>query len=570
MFGSPLLSRLQSSLGLLRQYTGTCKSAVALALTAAAFASPAAQAQTAFSFKGSTQVGTPAAPQAISVPITRAGSIASVKVLAQGSTGYDYQDAGDGTCSVGVSYPIGQSCTVDVVFKPIFPGSRPGAVVLIGQDGSPLGTTFLSGSALGALGAFIPGTINTVAGNENWIYGGDGTPATFSSIFLPFGIALNAAGDLFITDTSNDRIRKVLASDGNIYTVAGNGIISATGDGGPATQATVNNPSSIALDGAGNVFFTDSGNNAIRRVDAFTGIITTVVGTLGKHGYSGDGGPATSSLLNTPNGIAFDLAGNLYIADTGNNAIRRLDAVTGVITTFAGTGQPGYSGEGGNATAAALNAPWSVTPAPNGTLYIADQGNHCVRAVDTSNIIRTVIGMHQRGFQGDGGQATQALLNAPANVAIDVIGNIYVADSGNNVIRKVISKTGIISTIAGNTSESITGDDGPATQAGLYGPYTMALDGFGNLYMADVFHNRIRRVSTSSATLIYQPIRVNRVSPVQTQTFENDGNVPLTPATITAVSNSVVDPATTTCSAATPLAPLDTCSIGAKIGRAHV
>ena len=468
---------------------------------------------------------------------------------------------------LALSFLPTQTCTVDVTFKPVYPGQRVGAVVLIGQDGTALGTEYLSGSATGGIGAFVPGTINTVAGNQAWIYSGDNVQATASSIFIPFGIALNAAGDMFIADTSNDRIRKVTKADGTatggiITTIAGNGIIAASGDGGPATSASVNNPSSVALDGAGNIFFTDSGNNAVRRIDANTGIITTFAGTLGQHGFSGDGGPSNLATLNTPNGIAFDAAGNLYIADTGNNLIRKVTAATGFISTFAGNNSQGFSGDGGAAAGASLNAPWSVTPAPSGMIYIADQGNNRIRSVDTAGIIRTIVGTGAAGYSGDGGAASAAQLNVPANVAIDVGSNLYISDSGNNVIRKVNPTTQVINTVAGNSTESISGDNGPATQAGLYGPYTLALDGVGNLYIADVFHNRIREITTSSATLEYQPIRVNRTSTPQSQTFENDGNATLNISAINAVSNATIDGSTTSCSIGAPLDLLQSCTVG--------
>jgi sugar lactone lactonase YvrE len=519
-------------------------------------------AQQSVTFPQVTAVGVTAPVLSVPVTLAKGGTIGSVQVLTQGSAGFDFTSPGGGTCVAGSSLLAGQQCTVAVGFQPIAPGRRLGAVVLLGGNGAPLATVFLQASATGSVSTFVPGAINTVAGDSAWIYAGDGGPATDSAIFLPFGFAVNTRGDIFLADSSNDRIRKVDALTGLISTIAGNGLIGATGDGGSALLATISNPSSIALDPAGNIFFADSGNNAIRRIDAFTGIITTVAGTIAQHGYTGDSGLATLATLNGPNGIAIDGSGNLYIADTGNNVVRLVSGATGIISTIAGTGAAGYGGDGGPATSAQLNSPWGVTPSVTGQLYIADQNNNRIRAIGTSGVITTVVGTGTEGFSGDAGPASAATLNVPASVAIDAAGNLYVADSGNNRVRKINASTGIITTIAGGTSQAFSGDSGPANQAGLYGPYTLALDSQGSLFIADVFHNRIRKVSANAATLVYQPIRVDRVSTALTQVLENDGNAPLNLASITAITAAQVDPTTTTCTASSTLAPLSTCVIG--------
>lgn len=527
------------------------------------FCSASSLGQQAVHWPGVTAVGSAASQQMVTLTLPSGGVVDSIRVTTLGSTGFDFADAGSGTCVSGAVLNAGQSCTVSVNFHPASPGERRGAVVLLDRAGSPLTSKLISASAVGPIGTFVPGTISTIAGDQAWIYAGDNELANNTAIFLPFGFAINAAGDLFVADAGNNRIRKVDAVSNRVSTIAGNGIIGGTGDGGPATLATLNNPTSIALDALGDIYFSDSGNNVVRRIDVFTGAITTAVGTMGQHGYSGDSGAASNATLNSPNGLAFDSAGNLYIADTGNHSIRLVNGATQAISTIVGRGFAAFGGDEGPATAALLNGPWSVTLSPAGELYIADQNNMRIRKVDATGIIHTVIGTGIGGFSGDGKLAALAQLDVPASVAIDVAGNIYVADSGNNRVRKVNAKTGLIDTVAGNFSESISGDDGPADQAGLYGPYTLALNGQDDLYIADVFHNRIRKISSSAATLEYVPMRAGRVSAPLVQVFENDGNAPLVVAGVSPVSQAQLDVASTVCAPGVSLAPLDTCQVGA-------
>ena len=245
---------------------------------------------------------------------------------------------------------------------------------------------------------------------------------------------------------------------GYIYTIAGTGTFGYTGDGDSAISAHLNNPNGLAFDAAGNVYFADLTNNVIRKVTKSTGKISTVVGTYytgSTWNYGGDGGPADSAWLGGPLGIATDTAGNLYIADNLNNVIRKVTASTGIITTVAGDFMAidmpwAFSGDGGPATSAELNSPWGVALDAAGNIYIADQGYDVIRKVTVSTgIITTVAGNGNGGYTGDGGLATSAELNAPDGVTIDAAGNIYISDDGNNVIRKVTASTGKISTIAG-------------------------------------------------------------------------------------------------------------------------
>jgi sugar lactone lactonase YvrE len=516
-------------------------------------------------FPGQSAVGSVSAPVTISVPIPNGGLLSAIKVLGEGITNGDFLNTGSASCSVGVSYPAGQVCTVNVSFQPSYPGLRSGAVVLVAKDGSYMGIQYLSGIGAGSLAVFIPGQIATVAGHSSWIYSGDGGLATLASIYLPHGIAVDYEGNLYIADSGNNRIRKVNAVTGIISTIAGTGSLGDSGDGGSALAATLNGPSSVAIDGAGDIFLSDTGNSVIRRIVPGTGIITTVAGTIGVLGYSGDGGPATAATFNSPNGIALDAAGNLFVADTANNCVRRVDGLTGLVTTIAGTGVGGYNGDHIQAKTARLNAPWSVSLDPAGSIYVADQENHRVRKIDASGVITTVAGTGIGGFSGDGALATAATLNSPASSVIDVAGNIYVADSGNNRVRKINAVTGIITTVAGSASQSISGDGGPATSAGLYGPYTLALDDFGSLYIADVFHNRIRMITANEAVLNFPAMRIGRVSTAQTATIENDGNADLNIESVQGVSDSVVDGPTTTCLSGSTLSMLDSCIIGASL-----
>jgi hypothetical protein len=335
------------------------------------------------------------------------------------------------------------------------------------------------------------GIISTVAGDGNYGYSGDGVPATTTSLADPFGVSADAAGNFYIADSGNQRIRRV-STTGIISTVAGNGSYGFSGDGGPATGASLATPFGVVVDSAGNFFIADLDNQRIRKVST-TGIISTVAGD-GTYGYGGDGGPATATSLANPHGVAVDGSGNLYIADSDNQRIRKVDN-TGTITTVAGNGAYSYGGDGGPATGASLYLPTGVTLDATGNVYIADQGNNRIRKVDAgTGIITTVAGNGNYGYSGDGGPATAASLAAPAGVAVDAAGNIYIADQGNNRVRKVDAITGIITTVAGNGSNGFSGDGGPAIAASLSFPTGVALDA-GNFYIADQGNNRIRRVN---------------------------------------------------------------------------
>ena len=349
-----------------------------------------------------------------------------------------------------------------------------------------------SGTSYSVVGELTPGgTLSQFAGNFTVGYSGDGGPATSAALDKPVDIAVDSTGNVYIADYNNDVVRKVTAG---IITTAAGGPLGYVGDNGTATSALLFSPTGTAAGPGGAVYVVDSYHNLVRKV--VNGIITTVAGT-GSPGYSGDNGAATSATLNTPWSVTVDAAGNLYIADSGNSVIRKVSG--GVITTIAGTGTAGFSGDNGAATSATLNGPGGIALDASGNLYIADFGNNRVRMV-SSGTITTVAGNGTATFAGDNGSATSASLAGPLDVRIDAAGNLYIADRGNNRIRMVTG--GIISTFAGNGTPGFGGDNGPASSAQLNGPSGVALDAAGNLIIADTVNNVIRRVTSGIITTI--------------------------------------------------------------------
>jgi len=341
------------------------------------------------------------------------------------------------------------------------------------------------------------GVITTVAGNGTAKFSGDSGPAMSASLNNPYGVAVDTSGNVYIADYDNNRVRKVSPS-GVITTVAGNGNSVFSGDGGPATSAGLCQPSGVAVDASGNLFIADNCNNLIRKVSP-SGIITTVAGNgnIGTVGSSnGDGGPALAATLANPAAVAVDASGNLFIADLNDQRIRKVSA-GGTITTIAGNQTTGFSGDGGLATSASLYAPSGVAVDASGNLFIADSGNNRIRKVSASGVISTVAGNGTSNYSGDGGTATSASLYGPYGVAVDATGNLFVADNGNNRIRKV-SSSGIITTVAGSGANpgGFFGDGGPAISADLNNPSSVAVDASGNFFIADYQNNRIRRVSS--------------------------------------------------------------------------
>ena len=363
------------------------------------------------------------------------------------------------------------------------------------------------------------GYINTIAGTGVAGHTGDGGPATSAKLGITFGIAIDAAGNIIFADNGNNAIRKVTASTGIISKVAGtyytyNGTNwYYGGDGGLATSAYMAYPFAVALDTAGNIYVADNLNNVIRKITVSTGIISTVAGDgslfYNYWPFCGDGGLATDAQLNNPWGVAVDHAGNIYIADRDNNVIRKVTASTGIITTICGDGTAAYTGDNGQAINAELNAPDGVTLDNAGNIYISDDGNNVIRKITKSTgIITTIAGNGIAGYSGDNGLATSAKLNDPSiGIAFDAAGNFYIADDGNNVIRKVTVATGIITTVAGNGTNGYTGDNGPATSATLNGPEGVAVDALGNIYITDE-NNVIRKVNGPGGSIPATPATI--------------------------------------------------------------
>ena len=353
--------------------------------------------------------------------------------------------------------------------------------------------------------------INTIIGDHGYGFGGDGGPALQATLTNPFGLAVDAAGDVWVADYWNNRIRMYAVANGNFNTVVGNGSVY---DGLAATSASLYFPRGPALDSKGNLYITDEGNNRIREVDATTGIISTVAGTNVPCPQStqacGDGGPATSAGFYNPHSVNLDPTDTyMNIADTGNNKLRQVNTGTGIVSTIAGTGVAGFTGDGGPASAAEINSPRAPSYDSLGNLYFVDTSNHRIRKIDkTTGIITTVVGSggfaaHNQGcgnggYSGDGGPATSAMLQCPLGMAIDANDNIYIADYLNSAIRKVDAKTQIITTVVGNGTPGYTGDNGPASAATLSYPDRVSVNGAGNLFISDTGNNVVRRVDAGT------------------------------------------------------------------------
>ena len=549
-------------------------------------------------------VGVISSTQSVIVTAPVTGTVHTVEVLTMGASGLDFAGVpGSSTCANGFQFTNSvKACTESVTFKPTAPGLRAGAVVLLDGGGSILATAYLSGIGLGGLGVLVPGNILPVAGDGSYKDAvANGIPAMQAELYLPSGVTVDGAGNLYIADTLHNMIRMVCASStsatisgttctgaGIITTIAGKGAVGYGGDNGPAANATLSSPSGVALDGAGNLYIADTGNDVVRMISAATGNITTVAGN-GTAGYmlTDDGGLATKAELDAPQSVTLDSGGNLYIADTYNQRIRRVDAISGIITTVAGDGTPGYrlADDGGLATKAELNFPDTVAFDSQGNWYIADSLNNRIREVNAiTGDITTLAGSGVAGYRAtdNGGPASAAELDAPSGVAVDPAGNVYIADTQNNAIRKVSSAAssapGIISTIAitgvGEYYDStITPPFAPVM---IHGPLGLFLDSSANLYFADALNMTVREIQSNFAALdfTFTPIREGSESAPQSQTVEDDGNaaLSLTAPDIfvdtndpTGFVNAALATPPTTCPASNPFlaAVDDDCIIGA-------
>ncbi|MGB9610402.1 MAG: hypothetical protein ACPL7M_05465, partial [Bryobacteraceae bacterium] len=337
-------------------------------------------------------------------------------------------------------------------------------------------------------------TIDNAAGNGAAGFAGDSGKAQDAQINFPLGLAIDKSGNVYIADQFNHRIRRI-APDGTITTVAGSGTQGSTGDDGPATSAQLNYPSGIAIDGSGALYITDTMNHVIRKV-AVGGNITRIAGQRGLPGFvekdaKGEFINAKDAQLNAPTGIAIDSAGNIYFCDTRNHRVRKI-GTDGKIQTIAGTGEKGETGDGGSALEAKLNSPTGVAVDAAGNVYIADQMNHRIRKVDASGIITTVAGTGLPGYSGNGGLATRAQLFYPCCIALDAQGNLFIADRTNNRVRRVDAAAGTISLAAGTGRFGDDFDGRPADQARLRFPMGLAADPQGRIYFSDNANSRVK------------------------------------------------------------------------------
>jgi len=476
-----------------------------------------------------TNVGSSASSQNVYLEVTESLILKSVSIPESQGSHQEYSLGTITGCTVNnsTSTTAWTICKVPVTFSPAYAGARQ-LPLTVTDSNNNLYIFALKGTGTGPQDALSPGVINTVAGDGNSGDTGNGGPATSATLHLPESTVSDAMGDFFIADKSNNVIREVTASNQYISIVAGNGTAGFAGDGDAATSAELNVPLGTVVDGAGNIYIADTGNNRVRLVTAETGKISTYAGN-GTAGYTGDGELATAAELNSPDAVTLDNMGNLYIADAGNNRVRMVNPI-GVISTVAGNGTGGYSGDGGPATAAELNTPQSVAVDPSGDIFIADSSNNVIREVSAATgFISTAAGNDGvgGGYSGDGGAAIAAEMSGPKYIALDAANSLYIADTNNNVIREV-DGLGDIHTIAGTGIVSYTGDAGPANAATFNTPTGISLDSAGNLYISDHKNYRIRMVSAASAQLAFGPYPITGTSLPADAEVRNTGNATLT------------------------------------------
>lgn len=478
-----------------------------------------------------TAIGSSAPAQSVQLVTQAAETITSIQVPASMGGKQEFVVGTVTGCTVdGTTInPQGAVCTVPITFTPAYPGPRnlPLQVVTSGGN-SDIG---LSGTGTGPLAVLGPAL----------------TTVLYYVAQIPAGVATDGVGNAYVTNSYDNYVFRVDATTGAVTTFAGvYGGGGFNNDGLPATQAYLYHPTDVAVDAAGDVFIADTSNNKVREVFAYTGRMYSVAGGANggyqTSGFSGDGGPAYYAFLKAPTGLALDSAGNLYISDTGNNAIRRIDAVSGNISSVAGIGTAaaGYNGDGGLATSATLNAPGGIAVDRAGDLFIADTGNNVIRRVDgVTGKISTIAGNGTAGFGGDGGLATLALLSNPVKIALDAAGNLYIADNNNFRLRKIEAATGKIFTVAGNGTDpgqytNAVGVSGSATSFPVGAIAGVAIDPQGNIYLseADAYNGTILKISPPSNAVLTYPTTtlVNTADTTDNPlsfTLSNNGNAPL-------------------------------------------
>jgi sugar lactone lactonase YvrE len=477
-------------------------------------------------------------PADISVPLPQGQTSAVVNYTLPTAT-----DTVSGVCTIN-----GVPCSLTVT-----PADKvPGAVFPAGETVVTFNATDGSGNLATASFKVVVGTggsgspvnyrINSFAGSGNFGSSGSGGPAANASFKRPAGIAVDNSGNVYIADTLARIVRKVNAADGVITNYAGTGERGASGDGGPATLAKLSDPTGLAVDGQGNLYIADTGNHVIRRVNAANGLISTVAGSFSA-GFAGDNGLANAAKLNFPTSVAVDGQGNLYIADTANHRIRKV-GTSGLISTIAGAFIAGFSGDGGLATDATLDSPTGVAVTSDGsTIYIADQRNHRIRRI-VGGVINTFAGSGTVGYGGDGTLAVLATLNTPTSVAIDPDSNLLITDTGNDRIRRVSFSDNIIATVAGTGAAGNNGDGGLAKNAQLDTPAFLGIDRRsgatrGEVYVSDTGNNRVRKLTISNAspvptTVADQVVRKDRTLDIPLSAADADGD----PVTFSVVSQT--------------------------------
>ena len=337
------------------------------------------------------------------------------------------------------------------------------------------------------------GIIRTVLGNGSEGWDGDGGPAIAAACQTPYACEFDPQGNLVVCMGRHHRIRRMDAQTGMITLIAGTGEAGYAGDGGLATEALINQPYGLAIDTNGDTYFAQRFDPVVRKIDGHTGIITTVAGT-GEFGYSGDGGPGCEAMLREPNDLHLDGRGGLLIADIQDQRIRRVDLATGIITTFAGTGEKSRDGDGKLRTEASLMGPRAVSVDSQGNVYVCEREGNGVRKISPDGVLTTIAGGDSvYGYTGDGGPALAAAWGAPKAMRCDLNDNIIVVDSDNCAVRRIDARTSIVTTIAGG-HEGSGGDGGPATEAGLIHPHGCGIDADGDLFIADTHNHRIRVV----------------------------------------------------------------------------
>ena len=337
--------------------------------------------------------------------------------------------------------------------------------------------------------------ITTYVGNGTMGLSGDGGAATSARLTNPVGLNFDTKGNLLLCQS--DLVRKVDLSTKVIHSIAGDTLAGAIGDSGPATSAMVNMPTSVCVDGTGNYYIADYWTGTIRKVDAVTGNINVFVGTTFTTGSSGDGGPATASKIGGAGTVCIDAVRNiLYFTDEWNHKIRKVDLKTDTITTFAGTGVSGFSGDGGKADTAKLSRVMGLCLDSAGNVFVGDWDNARIRRIDVATgIITTIAGNGSSGYGGDGGPALSAMLTRAVALSFDHCGNLYFADDFVNRVRRIDALTGTITTVAGNGVKGYSGDDSVATRAKLNGPDGIAIDNDGDIYVSDYYNHRVRKIS---------------------------------------------------------------------------